>query len=187
MLEASDLKRGMVVKISDAPCRVVEVSQHAPSARGASTRVKARLKNLITGQVLEKNYKGEDKVDEADFEKRKGQYLYASGDSGVFMDLESYEQFEVGTDIFDPIKGYLLDGTEVTLGMYQGGVVTIDPPQVVVLLVLETPPVLKGATAQAQSKDALLETGLKVQVPPYLESGERIKIDTRDGHFVGRA
>lgn len=187
MLEASDLKRGMVVKISDAPCRVVEVSQHAPSARGASTRVKARVKNLITGQVLEKNYKGEDRVDEADFEKRKGQYLYASGDSGVFMDLESYEQFEVGPEIFEPVKGYLLDGTEVTLGMYQGAVVTIDPPQVVILLVLETPPVLKGATAQAQSKDALLETGLRVQVPPYLESGERIKVDTRDGHFVGRA
>ncbi len=187
MLEASDLKRGMVVKIMDAPCRVLDISQHAPSARGASTRVKAKIRNLLTGQVLEKNYKGEDKVEEADFERRKGQYLYAQGDSGVFMDLESYEQFEVGPEIFEAVRGYLLDGAEVTLGCYQGGVVSVDPPQVVTLKVLETPPTLKGATAQAQSKEALLETGLRVQVPPYLESGETIKIDTRDGHFVSRA
>jgi elongation factor P len=187
MIQASDLKRGMVIQALDAPCRVVDVSMHAPSARGASMRVKARVKNLLTGQVIEKNYKGEDKVDEADFERRKGQFLYASGDAGVFMDLESYEQFEVEADVFEPVKGFLLDGAEVQLGLYQGRVVSIDPAQVVVLLVTETPPALKGATAQAQTKEAVLETGLRVQVPAYLESGERIKVDSRDGHFISRA
>jgi elongation factor P len=187
MLVASELKRSMVVKFADAPCRILEVAMHAPSARGASLRVKARYRNLLTGQVLEKNLRGEDAVDEANFERRKGQYLYPSGDAGVFMDMESYEQYEVGGDLFEMVKGYLLDGTAVQLGLYEGQVVMIEPPQVVELLVVSTPPALKGATAAAQPKDAVLETGLVVQVPPYLESGVRIKVDTRDGHFVSRA
>lgn len=187
MVQASDLKRGMVVLIDEAPCRLLEVSMHAPSARGSNLMVKIRYRNLLSEQVLDKTFRGGDKVDEADFERRKGQYLYASGDSGVFMDSESYDQFEVGPEIFDAVKGYLLDGTEVLLGLYEGRVVSVDPPQVVELTVVETPPVLKGATAQSQSKEAILETGLKVMVPPYLSSGEKIRVDTRDGHFVSRA
>lgn len=187
MLEASDLKRGMIVKISDAPCRVLDISMHAPSARGASMRVKTRIRNMLTGQVLDINYKAEDKVDEADFERRKGQYLYAAGDNGVFMDLDSYDQFEIDAEMFEPVRGYLLDGAEVQLGLYEGRVISIDPPQVVILTVTQTAPALKNATAQAQTKEAVLETGLRLQVPPYLESGEKIKVDTRDGHFVSRA
>jgi elongation factor P len=187
MVQASDLKRGMVIQVDGAPCRLLEVTLQSPSARGANLMVKVRYRNLLTDQVLDKTYRGGDKATEADFERRKGQYLYASGDSGVFMDLESYEQFEVGPELFEPIKGYLLDGTEVLLGMYQGRVVSIDPPQVVELTVVDTPPTLKGATAQAQLKEALLETGLKIQVPPYLAPGERVRVDTRDGHFVSRA
>jgi len=103
------------------------------------------------------------------------------------MDLESYEQFEVGPEIFEGVRGYLLEGTEVVLGVYEERVVSVDPPQVVELTVTDTPPVVKGATAQAQSKEAICETGLKVMVPPYLTAGERIRVDTRDGHFVSRA
>ena len=149
--------------------------------------VKVRYRNLLTDQVLDKTFRGGDKVGEADFERKKGQYLYASGDSGVFMDLETYEQFEVAPELFEPVSGYLLDGTEVVLGMYQGRVVSVDPPLVVELAVVDTPPAIKGATAQAQLKEAILETGLKVMVPPYLAAGERIRVDTRDGHFVSRA
>ncbi len=187
MIQASDLKRGAVVLFDGSPCRLMEVHQQAPSARGANLMVKVRYRNLLTDQVLDKTLRGGDKVDEADFEKRKGQYLYINGDAGVFMDLESYEQFEVGPEIFGGVQGYLLEGTEVLLGLYEGRVVSVDPPMVVELTVVETPPTLKGATAQAQSKEAICETGLKVMVPPYLASGERIKVDTRDGHFVSRA
>ncbi len=187
MIQASDLKRGNVILADGAPCRLLEVQQHAPTARGANLMVKVRFRNLLTDQVLDRTYRGGDKVDEADFERRKGQFLYASGDGGVFMDLETYEQFEVGAEIFDGVQGYLLDGTEVMLGVYQGRVVSVDPPQVVELTVVDTPPVIKGATAQAQSKEALCDTGLKVMVPPYLGSGEKIRVDTRDGHFVSRA
>ena len=187
MIQASDLKRGQVMLLDNAPCRLLEVQQHAPTARGANLMVKVRFRNLLTDQVLDKTFRGGDKVEEADFERRKGQYLYASGDAGVFMDLESYEQFEVGPEVFESVRGYLLDGTEVVLGVYQERVVSVDPPQVVELTVLETPPVVKGATAQAQTKEAICETGLRVMVPPYLTAGERIRVDTRDGHFVSRA
>jgi elongation factor P len=187
MAEASDLKRGMIVNFGDAPCRLLEIAFHSPSARGASLRVKVRYRNLLTAQVLEKNLKGDDRVDMADFERRKGQFLYASQEAGVFMDLENYEQFEVGGELFDSIKGYLLDGQEVQLGLYVGKVVSIDPPQTVELKVVRTAPALRNATATSQTKEAELETGLVLQVPPYLEEGEKVKIDTRDGHFVSRA
>jgi elongation factor P len=187
MVQASDLKRGMVMQIDGAPCRLMDVTLQSPSARGANLMVKARYRNLLTDQVLDKTFRGGDKINEADFERRKGQYLYASGDGGVFMDLETYEQFEVAAELFEPIKGFLLEGTEVQLGMYEGRVVSVDPPMVVELIVVDTPPTIKGATAQAQLKDAVLETGLKIQVPPYLAPGEKIRVDTRDGHFVSRA
>ena len=187
MVQASELKRGMVMQIDGAPCRLMEVTLQSTSARGANLMVKARYRNLLTDQVLDKTFRGGDKVNEADFERRKGQYLYTAGEGGVFMDLETYEQFEVGPELFEPVKGYLLEGTEVQLGMYQGRVVSVDAPMVVELVVVDTPPTIKGATAQAQLKDAVLETGLRIQVPPYLAPGEKIRVDTRDGHFVSRA
>ncbi|MBI5015508.1 MAG: elongation factor P [Deltaproteobacteria bacterium] len=187
MVQASDLKRGMVMQLDGAPCRLMDVTLQSPSARGANLMVKVRYRNLLTDQVLDKTLRGGDKVYEADFERRKGQFLYAAGDNGVFMDLETYEQFEVGAELFEPVQGYLLHGTEVQLGLYQGRVVSVDPPMVVELSVVDTPPTIKGATAQAQLKEAVLETGLKILVPPYLAPGERIRVDTRDGHFVSRA
>lgn len=186
-MQASGLKRGMVVMVDGAPCRLIDVSQHSPSARGAHLMVKVRFRNLLTDQVLDRSFRGGDQVEEAAFERRKGQFLYASGERGVFMDLESYEQFEVPPELFGGVQGYLTEGTEVLLGVFQERVVSVEPPQVVELKVLETPPVIKGATAQAQLKEALVETGVRVMVPPYITAGDRIKVDTRDGHFVSRA
>lgn len=187
MILTNDLRRGLVIQLDQAPCLVLDVSFQSPSARGGNTLVKTKYRNLLTGQVLEKSFKAGDKVDEADFERRKGQFLYPSGDGGVFMDLESYEQYELGEELFDPVQGYLLEGAEVMLGLFQGQVVSVDAPMVVELLVTETAPAIKNATATAQTKEALLETGLRLQVPGYLESGEKIKVDTREGRFVSRA
>lgn len=186
-MTSNDLKRGQVILLDGAPCLVLEVSSQSPSARGGSTLIKTKYRNLLTAQVLEKTFKAGERVDAADFEKRKGQFLYADGDKGVFMDLENYEQFELGDELYGPVKGYLLDGTEVIMGMFQGQVVSVEPPMTVELSVTETAPVIKNATAQAQTKEALLETGLRIQVPPYLETGERVKVDTREGRFVSRA
>lgn len=187
MLTTADFKRGLVIQIDGAPCLILDVAVQSPSARGGNTLVKTKYRNLLTSQVLEKTFKSGDKVDEADFERRKGQFLYASTDGGVFMDNENYEQFELGEELFEPVRGFLLEGQEVQLGVFQGRVVSVDPPMVVELTVTETAPSIKNATATAQTKEAVLETGLKIQVPGYLESGEKIKVDTRDSRFVSRA
>lgn len=187
MINTSDLRRGLVIQLDEAPCLVLDVSFQSPTARGGNTLVKTRHRNLLTGQVLNKTFKSGDRLDEADFARRKGQFLYASGDQGVFMDQESYEQYEIGGDLYGEIKGYLLEGGEVTLGIFNDQVVTIELPQVVELLVSETAPAIRNATATAQTKEAILETGIAVQVPGYLESGERIKVDTRDCRFISRA
>lgn len=187
MLTTSDFKRGLVIKLDGAPCTILDVHFQSPSARGASTMVKTKYRNLLTGQVLEKTFRSGDKVEEADFERHKGQFLYADGDRGIFMDLETYEQFEMEAEAFSAIQPYLLDGTEVVLGLFQERLVSVDPPQVVELTVTDTPPVIKNATATAQTKEATLETGLTLQVPPYLEVGEKIKVDTRDCRFISRA
>lgn len=187
MLTTNDFKKGLIFQMDGAPCVMVDVQFQSPSARGANTMVKTRYRNMISGQVLDKTFRSGDKVDEADFERHKGQFLYADGDRGVFMDMENYEQFEMETDSFALVSPYLLDGTDVTLGLFEGRMVSVDLPMTVELTVIETPPVIKNATATAETKEAILETGLKLKVPPYLESGEKIKVDTRDGRFISRA
>jgi elongation factor P len=185
-MTSNDLKRGQVILLDKAPCLVLDISSQSPSARGGSTLIKTKYRNLLTSQVLEKAFKAGDRVDAADFEKRKGQFLYADVDNGVFMDLENYEQYELGDEVYGPVKGYLIDGTEVILGVFEGQVVSIEPPMIVELLVTETTPAIKNATAQAQTKEATLETGLRLQVPSYLETDERVKVDTREKRYVSR-
>lgn len=187
MILASDLKRGVVFQLDDAPCAVLDISFQSPTARGGNTLVKTKYRNLISGQTLTKTFKSGDKLDEADFARRKGQYLYAmSDDEGVFMDMESYEQFEISGDMFDDVKGYLTDGLELTLGVFNDMVVSIELPMTVELQVTETAPAIKNATATAQTKEAILETGMSIQVPGYLESDEKIKVDTRECRFISR-
>ncbi|MEJ2201343.1 MAG: elongation factor P [Desulfuromonadaceae bacterium] len=166
---------------------MLEHTTQSPSARGGNTLVKIKYRNLLTAQVLEKTFKSGEKADEADFERRKGQFLYASGEGGIVMDLENYEQYEIDEDLFASVRGYLLEGMDVQLGLFQGRVVSIDPPMTVELTVAETAPSIRNATATAQTKEAVLETGLRIQVPGYLEAGEVIKVDTREGRFVSRA
>ncbi len=187
MPTTADFKRGLVIQLDNAPCLLMDVTSQSPSARGGHTLVKVKYRNLLTGQVLEKAFKSGDRVDDADFERRKGQFLYPDGDGAVFMDLENYEQYEIGEELFQPVQGYLLEGGEVQLGVFQGNVVSIDPPMIVELVVTETAPAIKNATATAQTKEAILETGFSLQVPGYLETGEKIKVDTREGRFVSRA
>ncbi len=187
MINASDLRRGIIFQQDAAPCLVLDVSFQSPTARGGNTLVKTKFRNLLTGQVLNSSFKSGDRLDEADYARRKGQFLYANGDQGVFMDQESYEQYEIGGDLYEDIKGYLLDGCDVSLGVFNEQVVTLEMPQVVELIVTETAPAIKNATATAQTKEAILETGIAVQVPGYLEAGEKIKVDTRECRFVSRA
>ncbi len=187
MINANDLRRGIVFQLDSAPCIVIDVSFQSPTARGGNTLVKTKYRNLITGQVLNTPFKSSDRLDEADFARRRGQFLYATNDLGVFMDQENYEQYEIAGDLYDAIKGYLLEGGEVTLGVFNEQIVTLEVPQTIELTVTETAPAIKNATATAQTKEAILETGISIQVPGYLETGEKVKVDTRENRFVSRA
>ncbi len=187
MYTTSDFKRGLVIQLEGSPCLIMDVTFQSPSARGANTMVKTRYRNLLTNQVLDRTFRSGDKVEEADYERHKGQFLYAEGAMGVFMDMETYEQFEMDEDGFSALSPYLLEGTDVTLGLFEGRMVAVELPLTVELEVTETAPAIKNATATAETKEAILETGLKIKVPPYLESGVKVKVDTREGRFISRA
>jgi elongation factor P len=188
MLNASDVKRGVRLQLDGDPYVVVDVRFQSPSARGASTLVKAKVRNLRTGNVFDRTFKAADRLEEPDLELRPVQYLYNDGETYHFMDTGSYEQFSLGADELGEDRFYLLEGLAgIRSVVFNGKVMSVELPQSVVLRIRDTDPALKGATAQAQTKPATLETGAIIQVPAYLESGEAIHVDTRDGHFIGRA
>jgi elongation factor P len=181
------LKRGEILEIDGDPWQVTELVSQTPSARGASLLVKGKLKNLRSGQGLAKTWRGGDTVEYAEVEYRNAQFLYRQGDDFVFMDLGSYDQFTLDADHVGDGAGYLLENVELRVTVFQDRVIALSLPMTVDLTVTDTTPALKGATAQAQLKPATLETGLQVLVPPYVETGDKVRVDTREGRFVERA
>jgi elongation factor P len=186
VVNVTELKRGDILEVDGDPWQVTEAQSQTPSARGASLLIKAKIKNLRTGQTLAKTWRGGDTVSGADVEYRNAQFLYRQGDDFVFMDLQSYEQTTLGPEQVGDAAGYLLENTEVRTLVFHERVIGLSLPLTVDLTVTDTAPAIKGATAQAQLKPATVETGVQVMVPSYVESGERIRVDTRDGHFVER-
>ena len=187
MIGATEIKRGEILDLDGAPWEVVEVAVQTPSARGASLLVKIKARNLRTGQTLARTLRGSETVPTADCEKRSVQFLYRQDEEFVFMDQLSFDQFALSAEVLGDAAGYLTEGLELRSLLYNGDVLTVELPVTVELRVVETAPPLKGASAQAQLKPARLETGIEILVPPYLETGERVKVDTRDGRFVERA
>lgn len=187
MLTASEFKRGLRIEIDGDPYLIMDVHVQSPSARGASTLVKTKVRNLRSGNVFDRTFKASDKIAEAQLELRPVQYLYADTDGFHFMDTQSYEQFAVSTEALGDDAGYLTDGLAgIRSVVFKGSVMNIELPQSVVLKIRETDPALKGATAQAQTKPATLETGLVIQVPAYLETGDLVQVDTASGRFMAR-
>ena len=187
MLSATDFKRGLRVELDGDPYTVLDVHFQSPSARGASTLVKAKVRNMRTGQVFDRTFRSADKVEEPQVELRAIQFLYADDDGYHFMDTESYDQFALSGDDLGDVVGYLKEGLSGLRSiLFNGRVISVDLPQTIALRVTQTDPAIKGATAQAQTKPATLETGLVIQVPAYLESGELVQVDTRDRRFLAR-
>lgn len=187
IVNVTEVARGSILELDRDPWQVTEVTSQTPSARGASLLVKAKVKNLRTGQTLAKTWRGGETVTTADVEYRAAQFLYRQGDDFVFMDLASYDQMTLDAGRVGDAASYLLENVEVKTVLFQERVIALNLPITVDLVVRETAPAIKGATAQAQLKAATVETGLQVMVPPYIESGEKIRVDTRDGRFVERA
>ncbi len=187
IVNVTEIARGDILEIDGDPWQATEVQSQTPSARGASLLVKAKLKNLRTGQTLAKTWRGGETVTTAEVDQRQAQFLYRQGDDFVFMDLSSYDQITLDADHVGDAAGYLLENLELKAVVFQERVIALNLPLTVDLTITETNPALKGATAQAQLKPAKVETGITVLVPSYIESGEKIRVDTRDGRFVERA
>ncbi|MBC8520212.1 MAG: elongation factor P-like protein YeiP [Gammaproteobacteria bacterium] len=188
MPKASELKRGMIVEINGTPHAVKTVESKSPSSRGASTLYKIRFTNLQSGQKLDESFKGDDLLKDADCLKRQAQYSYSDGDNFVFMDMDDYTQYEVNGDELSEQSGYLVEGMDgITVLLSDDNVLGIELPQTVTLTIIETAPGIKGASATGRTKPAILSTGIEIQVPEYLGSGEEIKVHTVTGKFISRA
>jgi elongation factor P len=188
MPKASDLKRGMVVEVKGQPHSVKEVEVRNPSSRGASTLYKVRFNHLKTRQKLDETLKGDDFLKEVDYERRVLQFSYKDNDAYTFMSLEDYEQYTIDAEDIEDEKIYLVEGLEgVVAILLEGILVSIELPAAVAIEITDTAPGIKGASATARTKPAMLSTGLEVQVPEYIEPGEIIKVNTTSGKFMSRA
>ena len=188
MAKASDLKKGMVVDINGIPHVVKQVEVRSPSSRGASTLYKVRFNNLKTGQKLDESLKGDDFYKDADCVRAKVQFSYIDGDNYIFMNLDDYSQYSLSSEDLEDKTGYLTEGLEgIVALLIDDAVLGIELPSSVVLSIVETAPAIKGATASGRTKTARLQTGIEVQVPEYLETGESVKINTESGKFMSRA
>ncbi len=187
MISTSDFKRGIRIQLDGEPFVILDVHVQPPSARGASSLTKVKVRNLRTSQVFDKTFRGGEKVEEPNVELRPVQFLYQDRDGYHFMDSQSYDQFALSAEELGDVTGYLTDGLgDIRSVLFNDEVISIELPNTVELEIVETAPVVKGASAQAQTKPAKLSTGIVIQVPAYLESGEIVKVDTREARYLSR-
>jgi elongation factor P len=184
MYQPTDLKKGTVCQIDGQPYRVIEYGQKVLGRGGSIVNVK--LKNLITGAVIPKTYKGADKIEPAEVRNREVQYLYNDGEAFFFMDPESFEQFELSTDLVDEAKNYLKEGDNLNLQFFGDKVINVELPKNLYLEVTYAEDVVKGDTTSSVLKDATLETGVTVKVPAFIKVGDIISVDTATGEYRER-
>ena len=185
MISVNDFRTGLTIIVDGNLFRVLEF-QHVKPGKGAAF-VRSKLRNLRNGNVTEKTFRAGEKVEKAQVDNRKMQYLYAQGDEHVFMDLESYDQTTLNETQIKEELNYLLENMELHIQSFQGEMIGIELPNTVVLTVAETEPGIKGDTASGGTKPAKLETGLSVNVPFFVNEGDKLIINTTDGSYVSRA
>ena len=185
MIDAGDLRKGSKILIDNVPYAVLEAEHVKPGKGSAFARV--RIKNLESGQLLERTFKMERFV-EPNLDFRQMQYLYAEGDMYVFMDSEDYTQYTLDASVIGYASGYIVDGIEgCFVQLIDDAPVALQLPPSVILEVIDTAPEMKGATATKRPKPAKLSTGLEILVPEYIKTGEKITVNTTTGEFSGRA
>ena len=184
MVSAGDFKNGLTVEIEGNVFQILEF-QHVKPGKGAAF-VRTKLKNIINGGVVEKTFRPTEKFENAHIDRKEMQYLYNDGDLYYFMDTETYDQIAVNNDTVGDSLKFVKENETVKLSSYQGSVFAIEPPLNVELEITETEPGFKGDTATGATKPAIVETGAQVMVPLFVESGEKIKIDTRTGDYLSR-
>lgn len=184
MFSIKDIKSGKKIIVEEQPYTVMTVQHSKMGRMGAVLRTK--LKNLETGAILNKTFQGSDKVAEAEVETKKAQYLYQDDATFYFMDKESYEQFELDSEIIGTDSKYLKDGTDVSLLYFDNRPINIELPIKMTFEVTEAPPAIKGNTADGGSKQVLIETGAQVTTPLFIKTGDKIKVNTTTGEYAER-
>ena len=184
-VSTNDLKNGMTLDLPEGLFTVVEFQHVKPGKGGAFVRTK--LKNVRSGAVIDRTYRADEKLEQAIIDKRDMQFLYRDGEDYVFMDVVSYDQMHVSPATLGDAAQFIKEGDNAVLQMYGGEIVGVDLPAAVELSVAETEPGVQGDRVSGARKPATLETGLVVQVPLFVNPGERIKVDTRSGEYITRA
>lgn len=185
MISVNDFKTGLTVEVDGDIFTVLDF-QHVKPGKGAAF-VRSKLKNLRNGNTVERTFRAGETIGKAQIDNREVQYLYASGDEHVFMDNESYDQFSLSSKQLEWELNFLKDNMNVHIVSYQGEILGINLPNSVELKVVETEPGIKGNTATGATKNAKVETGLNVQVPLFINEGDTLLIDTREGKYISRA
>lgn len=184
MISVNDFKTGLTIEVDGGIWQVIEF-QHVKPGKGAAF-VRSKLRNLRTGAIQEKTFRAGEKVSKAHIDNRKMQYLYASGDNHVFMDNETYDQIELPSAQIEHELKFLKENMDVSIMMFQTETLGVQLPTTVTLEVTETEPGIKGDTASGGTKPATVETGLVVQVPFFVNEGDKLIINTSDGSYVSR-
>ena len=188
LIGANELKRKMLITVDGQPYTVLEVFFASPTARGAATMVRTRLRHLLSGSVQEKSFKATEKFAEPDVQLIPASFLYADNEGCHFMDESTYDQFTLAEGQIGEERGYLKEGTTLQVLKYNGEPVSLQLPQFVELTVAETEPGVRGDTASGGgNKPATLETGATVQVPLFVNIGDRVKVQTATGEYMSRA
>ena len=185
MYSTSDFRKGLKVTFKNEPYIIVDFLHVKPGKGGAFVRTK--MKNLLNGRVLEETFRSGEKLERPDLEEKNVQYLYFDPKDGfVFMDEENYEQIHLSEDQVGDNRFYLLENTHLMISIYRGNPIGLDLPTTVNLVVVQSDPGVKGDTATGATKPATLSTGLTVQVPLFINEGDLLKIDTRNGEYLER-
>jgi len=186
-MDINDLKnQGIIIKLEGAPYIVLK-SQHARTAQRRAF-VRTTLKNLITGKTIEKTFNASDKIEEAEIKKVKANYLYQKGGDFYFMNLENFEEITIKEEILGEKKDFLLEGLEVSILYFEGKPISLELPQKIALKVVESPPAVRGDTSQGRvMKTVKLETGLKIEVPFFINQGDKIIVNTETKKYIERA
>ena len=185
MISASDLRAGMTFVQDGKLIKVLEASHHKPGK--GNTVMRMKLRDVRSGATYDTTFRPEEKFEKAHIDTKTVQYLYTMDDTAYFMDLETYEQYEIPTETVEDEMKYILENMEVKIQFFESEVVGVQLPTTVVLKVEETQPSIKGATVTGSGKPATMETGLVVNVPDFIEAGEYLEINTAEGTYVKRA
>lgn len=184
MASTNDLKNGLILNIDGQLWAVVEF-QHVKPGKGPAF-VRTKLKNVITGKVIDKTFNAGVSVETADVDKRDMQYLYRDGDNWIFMDMKSYDQYSLSNELVGDNSQWMLENQEAIVAIYENNPIYVELPPNVELTITYTEPGLQGDRSSAGSKPATLETGAEIKVPLFIENGTKVKVDTRDGSYLGR-